>query len=345
MPRFIALAVSILLCSFFSQAQVNPDFVELKSGNRIYGEVKSLKFSILKFDTDQAGLLSIKWRNVVKISSVDQFEIYLPKGDLIIGSIDTTERDFQVKVTDREGVEKILRLEDLTSFTDVNSTFKSRIDGFIKAGFSYTKASDVAQFNTSAEVAYRTYHDEVKLGGSSIYTRQRGSGDTMETDRQQNLFLDYRRFFKHRWYVNINTGVEQNTELGVRSRVKAGATVGKTLFENKSQFFQAGIGSTYTWERSDDGQEQSNMEGVAGFYYKVYKHTMPKIYLTSNLATFPSFTTPGRVRLYGQIDFDIELIDDFTIGITNYHNFDNQPISATAATYDWGITFNLGYSF
>ncbi len=348
MRKLYSLILSLLTIGIFSLdlgAQVNPDYVVTKSGNTIEGEVKTLEFSILDFDTDQAGLLSIKWTDVVKIRSVSQFEITLPNGDLIIGKLDTTANDFEVKITDEEGKVTILPLLEVTGFESVNKTFWSRIDGFIKLGASYTKASQVAQFNAGAEVTYRTYHDEVGIYGNTVLTRQVEINDTVTVNRKQNLNAEYKRFFNHRWFVGVNSGVEQNTELGLLSRFLAGATVGKTLFQNKSQFFQASLGSTYTWERSDDGQSVNNAEGIVGVYYKVYKHSMPKIYLTTYCNTYPSFTTGGRVRVDAQIDFDIEIISDFTLGISNYHNYDNKPISATGSTYDWGFVFTVGYSF
>lgn len=339
------LCFFLLVWSFSGSSQVNPDLVVLSSGNRINGEVKSLNFSILSFDTDKAGLLKIKWKDVEKIRSTQELELYLPNGDLVIGTLDTTAKAGVLKFIGSEGESRIIPMEEITSFREVNKSFWSRVDGFIKLGFSYTKASDVAQFNTSAEVTYRNLHDEVSLSGSTIFTIQKNTTDSVDLTRQQNMYLRYRRFFNHKRFINISTGLEQNTELGLLSRVISSVTAGKTLFDNKSQFFQAYGGTAYSWERSDDGSKVSNSEGVVGIYYKVYRHQMPKIYLTATATSYPSFSNPGRVRVIGQLDLDLELFNDFTIGLSNYHNFDNQPVSATGSTYDWGIVFNLGYSF
>ncbi len=73
--------------------------------------------------------------------------------------------------------------------------------------------------------------------------------------------------------------------------------------------------------------------------------SLTKVILTASAKNFYSLNNPGRIRLNADIRIDLELIDDFTIGFSNYHHFDNEPASAGASTYGWGINTTIGYTF
>ena len=98
-------------------------------------------------------------------------------------------------------------------------------------------------------------------------------------------------------------------------------------------------------EYASTGGSTTNIEGVAMLGYRIYKYTMPKVVLTTSVENYYSLNNPGRIRLNADIRIDFELLDDFTIGISNYHNYDNRIVSIGASTYDWGVNTTLGYTF
>lgn len=339
----IILLFSCIAFSFLCAEAQRSDMVVFNAGNRIKGEVKHMKYGALFCETDDAGDMNIDWINVVKVKSSGTFDITLKDKRRFEGSLDSTANKGEAVIVSG-GQQTVVSIVDIVEIKQLNNTFWSRIDGFVHLGFSYTKASDVANFNTGAEMNYRSFTDEITLGGNIVLTRQ-DVADSLIKNKKQDLGLDYRRFFNKRWLVFGTTGIEQNTELGVNYRIIAGGGAGKNLFEAKAQMMRVAVGSIYTREQSDENVGVNNAEGLAEVYYKVYKKNMPKLSLTSSLIAYPSFTDMGRVRLSGEIAFDTEIISDFTIGFSNYHNYDNRPISSTASNYDWGIVFNLGYSF
>jgi hypothetical protein len=329
--------------SFLGVEAQRSDMVVFNAGNRVKGEVKHMKYGALFYETDDAGDMNIDWINVVKVKSKGTYDITLKDHRRFEGSLDSTANNGEAVIVSN-GQRTVVAILDIVEITELQNSFLSRIDGFLHLGFSYTKGSKVILVTSGAEVNYRSFTDEVSLGGNIVFTRQ-GISDTTVKNKKQNLDLDYRRFFKNRWFLFATTGIEQNTELGLSYRFYAGGGIGKSLFETNVQMMRMGLGAIYTREESDENTRRNNAEGVAEIYYKVFKKTMPKLSLTSSLIAYPNFTDAGRVRLNGDISFDTEVISDFTIGLSSYHNYDNRPVSSTASTYDWGIVFNLGYSF
>jgi len=337
---------SIALLLFFpllSLAQ-KTDLLVLKNGNHINGEVKKLEYGVLTFDTDDAGLLTVKWKDVMKLKSSDSFELTNDNTEVFLGSLDTTAKVREINLI-IDGERKLITMDDLVRIEGINKTFLSRIDGGINAGVNYSKGSDVLKLNFGANVSYRAFRDLVMLSGYSEVTRQDFSEDTSDITRKQNLDLSYFRYFNKRWLVSGFTGVEQNTELGLDARIYLGAGGGKDLVYTNLHWLSMLAGVVGNKEYASSGGNTTNAEAIIVAGYRIYKYTMPKVILTASAKNFYSLNNPGRIRLNADIRLDFELIDDFTIGFSNYHNFDNEPASAGASTYDWGINTTIGYTF
>jgi putative salt-induced outer membrane protein YdiY len=77
----------------------------------------------------------------------------------------------------------------------------------------------------------------------------------------------------------------------------------------------------------------------------VFKFSAPETKLQFDLQVYPGISDTGRYRATGDFSLTHKLTGDFTLGVTAYLSYDNRPPVATAETSDYGITFNLGYSF
>lgn len=320
------------------------DLLVLKNGNHINGEIKKLEYGQLTYKTDDAGTITVKWKDVMKLKSSDSFELTTEEKYVFLGSLDTTANVREISLI--IGQERIpLSMEKLVRIVPIKQKFFSRFDGSINAGVNYSKGSDVLKWNIGADLTYRTFHDLLDFSGYSEITRQRFTDDTTGITRKQNLELVYARYFNQRWLVSGFTGAEQNTELGLKARVYLGAAGGKDVVYTNLQALSLLGGVVGNREYAESGGSTGNAEAVAILSYRIYKYSMPKVILTTTAQNFYSINNPGRIRLNADIRIDFELVDDFTIGFSNYHNFDNEPVSIGASQYDWGINTTLGYTF
>src|SRR5688500_5799608 len=86
LPASSITVVLILLWGARAEAQ-KTDSVWIRSGDRITGEVKSLRRGLLKYSTDDLGTIDIEWDKVVRISSSATFEVQRRSGHKSSGSL------------------------------------------------------------------------------------------------------------------------------------------------------------------------------------------------------------------------------------------------------------------
>ena len=77
----------------------------------------------------------------------------------------------------------------------------------------------------------------------------------------------------------------------------------------------------------------------------MFKFTDPKTQLNLGVFFYPSLTESDRYRGNGTLSLTYKIAGDFTLGVTAYFSADSHPPDPNAATSDYGLTFNLGYSF
>jgi Protein of unknown function, DUF481 len=323
------------------------DILVLKNGDHVQGEIKILNNGVLTFKTDDIGTLSVKWKDVVKLSSIHTFELVKRNGRIVYGSLDTTKQKFNIVIVYPDSRDTI-SLFNLIKITQLRNTFFRRLSGNISIGGSYTKGSDVLKFNSSLSLKYRSRHDELILTNSSHITLQ-GQGQNSNFDENITKKLDgrftYLHYFDRSWYFVSYTGAEQNTEIAIQARLLLGVGGGKYLFQN--YFHKLGTTASLMGnnETKTDGSSTNNLEFAFRVDYSIYKHTRPKIILNTDFSVYPSISNPGRLRYDGNISADFELVKDFSISISAYTNFDNQGESESTSNFDWGFNTGLAYKF
>jgi len=105
-----------------------------------------------------------------------------------------------------------------------------------------------------------------------------------------------------------------------------------------------GVVGTEEWI-VDKPEPRASVEAVVGGNWQVFKFIEPKTRLNLGLYVFPSLTESGRYRSTGDLSLTHKFPHDITVGLTGYLSYDNQPPEAGAEKSDYGVTFNLGYSF
>ncbi len=321
------------------------DLLYLRNGDVITGEIKKMEFGVLTYKTDDAGTLTVNWDKVMRLRSVHQFELVINDGGLAhgYGSLDTTRLDQQVVLVLKTG-RVVLDLDKLTKIVPIKKGIAARLDGTLRLGLSYNKGSQVLNTNAGADANYRSLHDKVSVVANSTRTLQQFA-DTSELRVKQDLYFQYYRFFRNRMFVTGYNSLEENTELGLLLRAALGAGLGRELFLNKVNSLNFTLGVNGNRENSLEGSSTVNLEGLAFLQYRIYKLTIPKVMMYTYVYALPSISNPGRMRVTGNISVDFELFKDFTLGISSYQNYDNRPATAGSATFDWGITTNIGYTF
>lgn len=343
MKRIIILTLSLAFCvggPVFARDKI--DLVFLVNGDHITGEIKQLERGMLRVKTDSMGEVSIEWEDVAKIQSNYWFQFESITGQRMVAQIQATKDQHKITLVNEKGTREFTH-GSIIRIAQMEDTFWSRVNGSANFGFSFTKASDVAQLNFSGRLSHRTEIREIAVKGSVITTRDQSSESTQRSDLQFVMT----RFRDNRWFSSYLIGFESNDELGLTLRSSLSAGMGRYMVQtNTSEISILGglVGTTETL--SGDVAAQQNLEGVLGAEYSKYIFDNPSVNMSIRLSVFPSITDFGRVR--AQLDANIrrELIKDLYLDLSFYDSYDSDPPSGNAeSTNDYGIVTSLGWSF
>ena len=337
--RWLAL-LAVLLCSN-GWARDKTDIVWLSNGDRITGEIKQLERGRLKLKTDSMGELSIEWNDIVKIESPYEFQFERSDGTRVTGTIEETPEKKRVSVkTDKANVE--FAHENLVRMSQIEDRFLDRLKGSLSFGYSFTKASKVAQGNLGFQLKHRTEIRALTAEGNTIITTDQAN----ETTQRSNLRFGLTRFWKDRFFSAFIFGLERNDELGLKLRTSAGAGVGRYLVQTNYSELSAVGGLLVTNEAlASDVSSKQNLEGLLGLEYARYIFDDPQLNLNSRISLFPGITDSGRNRAQLDVSLRWEVFKDLFWDLSYYNSYDSNPPSGSESTNDYGIVSSLGWSF
>jgi hypothetical protein len=329
------LTVLCFLCSAGVARAQKTDWVWIRNGDRITGEVKSLNHALLKYSTDDLGTIYIEWDNVARISSKATFEVQLRTGVKYYGSLGVV-RDGGVVV----GLDT-LPLAEIVAITPIRRKLLGRLDGYVDVGVSYQKAHSTLQVSSAANVLYRGPRIETRFDVSAYHE---GRDDASATSRF-NTSLTERLFVANRWSTGFVIGYELNEELDLAGRTRFVGFGSRTLVMSNRTDVRATGGLVLTRERSFSDSTSVSLEGLLGASISKFQYDYPKLDFAFTSQAYPSFTIAGRVRWQNDLRVSYELVKDFTLTWSMFDTFDSKPLSEGAERNDFGTTLAVGWTF
>jgi len=332
------------ICAFLAASGpahgAKTDVILLHNGDRVTGEIKSLIRGKLELSTAHMGTVLIDWQNVMEVVSDTNQSVELLNGERYHGTLARPESHERVAVsTGGESVE--VALADVVSMYPVSASFKDRVDISASLGFSWDKASDVGKYTLGANAEHRR-SDSVTRGDFSYQlTTQQDREDT----RRASLDVDHFAFRANKRFLATFGTLESNKEMGVDLRSLFGMGYGWLPVFNQSDWLALMLGANVNHEVPNTGDDAVNLELVAGLSYDHFRYTDPERRLALKLYIFPSASDPGRVRANFDIGYNIELWSDLFWKLDFYSDYDNEPISVSASTIDYGFTSSVAYKF
>jgi hypothetical protein len=173
---------------------------------------------------------------------------------------------------------------------------------------------------------------------------QRTTQASAPPTERASLIGTLERYLPRNYYREGTLSLSTDQELGIDSRVLAGATIGRYLRRSQYYEWRAGAGLAIQSENLTDGTRQESLEAVLTTTMGIFRFDSPKTDLDLTLTALPSLTESGRVRGQGNLDLRKEIVTDLFFEISLWSVYDNQPV-AGARSSDWGIVTSLGYSF
>lgn len=341
--RFL-VALGLASMAFIASAAPKTDVVTLINGDRYTGEIKGLEQGQLKLKTDAAGTIYVEWNKIASLKTNQYLQVELEGGQRYLGQVPKASEAGAMRIVDDPdaGEPRDVALEHVVRINPIErGKILSRLDGYVTAGYNYTKANELQQLTFTGGLSSRTEVREWSLDGASTVTSQQGDDDSS----RWNLTGEWWRFLQDRWFVLGFGGFESNNELALDLRTMAAAAGGRHLVQTTSQEWAAYSGLAYTDEKYAGEKPQDSLEAVFGTQYSYFRYDSPEASLEATLNVYPSLTQAGRVRAETQLRSRYEIVKDLFFEVSLYGSYDNQPGEQALSDSDYGLTTSLGYSF
>jgi len=334
----ILFTLSIFLLQSHSALAQKTDIVVLLNGDKMTGEIKSLQTGLLNFKTDNMGTVKIEWIKIDKIWTDKIYEIELVNGRTYYGTIepDSIKGKLLVKEVSKD---TRLFIKDIVKITRIKESFWDILNGYVQLGFSFTRASQIAQLSLGFNGKYRTKAFFAELNANSVITTTKAE----RTSRKQDIFLTYYRFLENRWFWAGLIGAEENTELGIQLRTSLGGGGGLDIIQTNRNVLSTLLGVSLNREWYTDSTEaKNNIEGLVSGNYELFIYDRPKVHFQTSVKIFPGLTDFGRVRSNLESSLDWEIFLDFYWALSFYLTYDNKPASTGSET-DYRFETSIRY--
>jgi hypothetical protein len=333
----IALTLSVAAAAI---AQGRTDVVTLANGDRITGEIVQLERGRLQFKTDDAGTLYLEWDKLATVQATRPMEVVTEDGRRFLGSLGPAASRMLRVVGSDEPVS--VAMAEVTIIRQIGSSFWSKLDGSIDAGYSYTRSSGVSQLNVNWETYYRTPAARARLAVSLNQTRK---DEDSETDDRGSVEASYLRYPWQRWFISAAGRFETNKSLGIELRSQVGAAFGPRLVNSNRGQLGLGVGVVGNNEQGVDVESTQNVEALITLQGAYYTYDRPRTNLDISLAYYPSLSDPGRRRLQLDAGAKRELWKDFFLALTLFNTYDSRPPNPTADRNDIGVVASIGWTY
>ncbi len=336
--RYSIFALGLIASLAHASENRKVDVVTLYNGDRLTGEITSMEGGQLQLSTDAMGTIAIEWPNIAAVQSGFHYEVRLSDGNRLYGSFKEKARPGQLALVDPFGRHE-LELLQVVEIRPIEDTIIERIDIYLSATFSYTKASSVGQATVNTSVGYEDRNS------SNQFTART---DVSRTDTDETSSTDI-NFTRNTWsqdrgnaFRSVFASYESNDELALTRRIGIGAGIGRYFIDTHSNTLTGTAGLQVVNEDSDGEEATQEVELFLNTRYAMWKFSSPEMDLLLDVDLYPSATEFGRLRSSTNLRLRWELFEDVYWDITAWANTDND--SATGSSTDYAITTGIGWT-
>jgi putative salt-induced outer membrane protein YdiY len=326
-----------------AQAAPKTDILIFLNGDNLTGEAKGLDHGKLSFNTDATGTIAIEWDDVASLETNQVLQVETSSGLRYLGqSTRPDQHGFMRILYADEPATRDVALADIVRFEPIDQgAWVQRLDGYITAGYDYTKASEVQTFTFSGGVKTRNERRELSLDAATTVTTEKDDEDSNRFSVQGN----HRRLLPDRRFYLGYASVQANDALGLDLRTSLGGGYGTYLVQDRRNEWAAFAGLSVNREDFEESDRRDSLEAVLGTTYSFYRFDTPEANVDATLVVLPSLTESGRVRSEATLKSRYEIVEDLFFEISLYGSYDSEPDQDAESDSDYGVTTSVGYSF
>ncbi|MEJ2004960.1 MAG: DUF481 domain-containing protein [Cyclobacteriaceae bacterium] len=235
--------LTVLSLGVMSQVK---DTLFMHRGQMLLGEVLSVNEGRLEFDSDDAGVVKVKYYKIRTFSAqMHYYRIRTTDAQIMYGTIHASELDGFIRVNNEDEIpiESIIRLQRY------DDDFSERLSGKISAGYDYTRSSDIGRINFDFSLKYFAQDFQANISGSTIITQEGG-----EFDRDiENITISPIYYLNFEWFLAARLSYQRNLELSLSRRFQEFAGAGYAIIQKSHMQFLGIAGLAMNQELSTEG--------------------------------------------------------------------------------------------
>jgi len=339
------MLAGLLIVLFVSPA--NADELLMKNGDRLQGSVVSMALGKLVFKTSYAGEITIKWDEIVRLTTEEPLEAYLGDEKTLMGKVTTTEEGTLI-LQPADGSPPVpIAMAQVKTLDQPKPPASWEFSGNVTAGASKeTGNTDTEKYSLTGNMTIAKLPDVIKLYGE--FYKEWADGDLTKDNALGSATYD--RFLTKKWFVYAN-GVAQTDkfkDLDLLGNLGAGA--GYQFWMSREKNLSARLGPAYAYEKYSVSQphlgNKDSRDYFAGYwaldfdmwffnrFLQVYHHDdfLYDFQESENwqLRTRTGVRIPVVLKLFASFQFNYDYV--------------NQP-AAGKKNYDQSWVFGLGWAF
>jgi hypothetical protein len=317
------------------------DTVYHVNGNILTGDFKKMVYGVVNWKMDGMGTISLEQIKVNTVISKKEFEIKLKNNLIYFGSMGYSKEKQSIYIITKDST-KLVDVDDIVEIYPLKKSMWARLNGNFNFGANFSKGSNIGTTSFSGNLEYRKKKTYLNLTWENNLTYQ---GDSLSSNKS-GIGVIWQRLQKNGWSTQVGFSGIQNSELGTKLRLSTSFEEIKNISYNNWNRFYAGAGVSFIRETPyGNSGTQSDVAGVFQLVWKVYKYTLPKVWVNSDLTLLPYITESGRYLVNFNFNPSVSIFsDNFKVGFLLYYNFDSKP-TETYSNNDYGLNLTFSYSF
>jgi hypothetical protein len=318
------------------------DMIKLKTGSILFGRLKSIVRGIAVFDIVGIGDTNIKLIEVVELQAhSSDFQVDIEGVQRTTGKIGAgSKRDSFVMSSLEDGKE--FALTDIVLLKRVELKFLEKLDGFVGLGYSYSSGTDINQFSLNEVMSYTTM--DYKLFNYLTVLASEGDGSGFDINRL-DTGLGGMIGLQGKWLGLQYFQYQDIPAMGLDSRLLSITGGGMRIVHNPLMDLNLLTGLTFNREQWLNGLQSGTQREIPVVLDFKLGYPRKKLELKALAAYYYSLSVEGRQRFDFQMNMDVEVYRNFTVGMQYLYNHDNQPLDDIAEQDSTTTMLNFGYKF
>ena len=335
--HFLTIFLPVCLLITFLMAiplPVHAAVVVLKNGDRITGRVIKMQDKRLEIDTPTAGIIKIKWEEIVSLTTERPMSIKL-YGEAEIPD-NVGERRLDRIIVNTLGGEGAIPLEDVRAINFAENDYR----GYLSAGGNQTSGNTKTQaLNISGNLTYRKLEHRYYLDGK--YNRAEADGKDTANNAAVNIQYDY--FLARRVYVGGLNLSESDQFQDLNLRNTGSFILGYDLLDREHHNLTIAAGPAAVYQDFTTDPATITPSSTVMWRYKFMFRGDDVVFFHK----FQSFKDLGHgeaIRVNADQGFKVKVMNDWWINMEYDLRYNSEPV-AGKQTVDTNIIFGFSYDF